>query len=200
MTVSRFPSVRCPRRTALVLSGLLMAAGAGAVAVPGVASASPCQTLQTAVTVDRGDTGPAVLAVQCTLRLALRPEAADLAADGVYGPATERAVTSLQALEGLRVDGVVGPATYRALKAAVTAPARPAARPSVAMGPTLRRGDTGAAVRVLQAALGVTVDGHYGPRTEQAVAGFQGRQGLLVDGIAGPRTRTALARDGVDGF
>jgi len=200
MTVSRFPFVRRPRRTALVLSGLLMAAGAGALAVPGVASASPCQTLQTAVTVYRGDIGPAVRAVQCTLRLALRPEAADLAADGVYGPATERAVTSLQALQGLRVDGVVGPATYRALKAAVTAPAPPAATPSVAKGPTLRRGDTGTAVRVLQAALAVTVDGRYGPRTEQAVAGFQGRQGLLVDGIAGPRTRAALAYGGVDGF
>ena len=94
----------------------------------------------------------------------------------------------------------MGPATYRALKAAVTAPARPAATPSVAVGPTLRRGDTGAAVRVLQAAFGVTVDGHYGPRTEQAVANFQGRQGLLVDGVAGPRTRAALAYGGLDGF
>lgn len=59
--------------------------------------------------------------------------------------------------------------------------------PAVARA-TLRRGDTGEAVRTLQAALGVAVDGAFGPGTEAAVRAFQQRQGLGADGIVGPVT------------
>ncbi|MDR7300988.1 peptidoglycan-binding domain-containing protein [Haloactinomyces albus] len=34
----------------------------------------------------------------------------------------------------------------------------------------------------------LTVDGIYGPKTEDAVVDFQQWYGLLVDGIAGPQT------------
>src|SRR6476619_533212 len=37
------------------------------------------------------------------------------------------------------------------------------------------------------------IDGLYGPRTTQAVAGFQQAHGLVADGIVGPETRKALA-------
>lgn len=40
-------------------------------------------------------------------------------------------------------------------------------------------------IRVLQAALGVAVDGIYGPRTRAAVVAYQKRHGLRVDGGAG---------------
>ncbi len=56
----------------------------------------------------------------------------------------------------------------------------------------LRSGDKGAAVRKLQQALGVTVDGSFGPETDRAVREFQARLGLPVDGVVGARTWAAL--------
>ncbi len=44
------------------------------------------------------------------------------------------------------------------------------------------------AVKQLQSALHVTVDGEFGPATEAAVRRLQARHGLAVDGIVGPST------------
>jgi peptidoglycan hydrolase-like protein with peptidoglycan-binding domain len=57
---------------------------------------------------------------------------------------------------------------------------------------TIRRGSTGAAVRALQKAVSVTVDGGYGPITEGAVKAFQARRNLPANGICGPATWAAL--------
>ena len=62
---------------------------------------------------------------------------------------------------------------------------------------SLRRGANGNAVRWLQFHLaawgfGVSVDGSFGARTEQAVRDFQRLVGLDVDGHAGPKTRDKL--------
>ncbi len=46
--------------------------------------------------------------------------------------------------------------------------------------------------QAVQQALGVAVDGIYGPQTRRAVRRFQRAHGLLVDGIAGPQTLAAL--------
>lgn len=56
----------------------------------------------------------------------------------------------------------------------------------------LKRGLKGAPVRRLQAKLGITADGDFGPGTERAVRDFQKANGLEVDGIAGPDTFTAM--------
>jgi resuscitation-promoting factor RpfB len=56
----------------------------------------------------------------------------------------------------------------------------------------LERGDRGAAVRKLQAALDVGVDGVFGAQTERAVKQFQKQKDLTVDGVVGPETRDAL--------
>ncbi len=53
------------------------------------------------------------------------------------------------------------------------------------------------AVRRLQAALGVAVDGEFGPRTEAALRSLQARDGLAVDGVAGPATWHALGLHGL---
>jgi len=56
----------------------------------------------------------------------------------------------------------------------------------------LAQGACGPRVKKLQEALGVQVDGYFGPKTEEAVKLFQAKRGLKVDGIVGPITRTAL--------
>lgn len=60
--------------------------------------------------------------------------------------------------------------------------------------PTLRRGDAGAHVALLQRLLTLSghdpgpVDGKFGPRTEGAVRAYQQRYALAVDGVADPQT------------
>ena len=56
----------------------------------------------------------------------------------------------------------------------------------------LSSGAEGRQVKLLQQALGIGVDGLYGPETEEAVRGFQASRGLSVDGVAGPQTTAAL--------
>ena len=58
--------------------------------------------------------------------------------------------------------------------------------------PTLRRGLTGELTKIVQAKVGVKVDGNFGPKTEAAVRVFQRANGLAADGIVGPKTWLAL--------
>lgn len=68
-----------------------------------------------------------------------------------------------------------------------------------ATDPTLRQGDSGAAVSELQQLLNanginIAVDGIFGNATRAAVVQFQQQNGLVVDGIVGPQTWQALRR------
>jgi hypothetical protein len=65
----------------------------------------------------------------------------------------------------------------------------------MALAPTLRRGSDGPAVAALQKALGVDDDGHFGPRTEQALADWQEAHGLYADGVYGPDTQKAMGAE-----
>lgn len=64
--------------------------------------------------------------------------------------------------------------------------------------PSLRFGDAGDAVRVLQRLLinnryAIRVDGVFGALTETAVKAFQSQRNLKTDGIVGQRTWRELA-------
>jgi peptidoglycan hydrolase-like protein with peptidoglycan-binding domain len=142
--------------------------------------------------------------------------------DGEFGPETEAALRHLQAREGLTVDGIAGPATWRALgqhsQPELVPPPSALPRPRHAGAPRghqQNRDDLGGvdvaatttprpagrpgrdqAVRSLQEALHLSVDGEFGPETEAAVRHFQEAHGLEVDGVVGPATWAALGLSG----
>jgi hypothetical protein len=57
--------------------------------------------------------------------------------------------------------------------------------------PTLRLGDTGDDVKLLQSAL-MPHDGIFGPQTLDALTQYQSSNGLTVDGICGPQTWASI--------
>jgi lysozyme family protein len=57
---------------------------------------------------------------------------------------------------------------------------------------TVKKGSSGEWVRKLQSALGLHVDGKFGPVTETALKAWQANNGLEADGIAGRNTYRAL--------
>lgn len=63
---------------------------------------------------------------------------------------------------------------------------------------TLRIKDRGEDVKTLQKKLSLSVDGIFGPITEEAVKEFQKAHNLTVDGIVGPKTWAALGVDTVN--
>lgn len=55
-----------------------------------------------------------------------------------------------------------------------------------------KMGSTGNQVKFVQWAVGVPVDGSFGPQTDHAVRSFQAYHHLTVDGIVGPQTISSL--------
>lgn len=136
--------------------------------------------------------------------------------DAALGPVTLAAVTEAQPedvinakcdarlafLRSLRTFGVFGRGWTRrvdgvrkeALKMAGAAPLR-GDPGDILPGldfPTLRLGASGPWVEKLQEALGITVDGDFGPATDASVRAFQAEIGLAVDGVVGRVTYRAL--------
>ncbi len=63
-------------------------------------------------------------------------------------------------------------------------------KPANVARPTLRRGENNdpALVKIVQAKVGVSPDGKFGPKTEAAIRASQAAQGAVPDGIVGPKT------------
>jgi peptidoglycan hydrolase-like protein with peptidoglycan-binding domain len=121
--------------------------------------------------------------------------------DGSFGPATRRSVKRFQRAARLRpVAGTVGTLTASTLAVWVrqgrTVNDLPA--PASRIRRVLRVGDRGADVQTLQTwltevGIATTIDGNFGPATEQAVRRFQAAAGLRpVNGIAGTVTASTL--------
>ena len=118
------------------------------------------------------------------------------------------AVLAVLILIGLAAGGVFsggGHTGAKTPKVANTTPAttpstQPASAPIRVPASTLKLGDKGKQVTILQRALKSlgyapgTIDGKYGPSTQRAVARFQHAAKLATDGILGPKTLAALAQ------
>ena len=77
--------------------------------------------------------------------------------------------------------------------APAAAPAAPAAAPAASgRAITVKLGSRGETVKKVQAALGLTADGAFGPGTHAALVAWQESQHLTPDGIAGPKTQSLL--------
>jgi len=121
-----------------------------------------------------GSTGEDVRTVQYLVTAQGHPTGVD----GDFGPLTKAAVQAFQSSRGLGADGIVGPQTWPQLIIEV------------------QQGSTGDAVRALQSQIHsrgdganqITIDGLFGPVTDNAVRPFQALLGLSVDGIVGPQT------------
>jgi cell wall-associated NlpC family hydrolase len=155
------------------LSGLALAGGdlAGPLG-PATAQAQASATASGGV-LKKGKRGPRVAALQRKL---------GVTADGVFGPATKRAVRRYQRRHGLVADGVAGPQTLSSLGLG-------SGRSSGKRG---GRSSRAGGVRALQRALGIPADGRFGPQTERKVRSYQRRHRLTADGVVGPQTRRSL--------
>jgi peptidoglycan hydrolase-like protein with peptidoglycan-binding domain len=61
--------------------------------------------------------------------------------------------------------------------------------------PVCKKGSKGLAVEWIQAAVGATVDGDYGSKTEAAVKSYQTKKKLTSDGWVGAKTWAAIIAD-----
>jgi peptidoglycan hydrolase-like protein with peptidoglycan-binding domain len=137
----------------------------------------------------------------------LAQKALGVAADGIFGPQTHAALKKWQKANGVAVTGKIDAPTWAKMVALGQVPARGAApKPATAkpvtsplapyVNTTVRKGSSGAAVKALQKALGISADGLFGPQTDGAVRAFQGRKKLTVNGVVAKSTWQALMGQG----
>jgi cell wall-associated NlpC family hydrolase len=176
----------------VVLAGLVALGGPAAAASPIKASdvptpAASCGDLAT------GSTGPAVSTLQGWL---------GVGADGDFGPKTQAALVAWQVAHALPATGVIDEPTWAAMPQKVSWQAcGQAVAATVPAGGSLHcaalaKGATGAAVAVLQAAVGASVDGGFGHETKTAVEAAQKAGGLTATGEVNQALWKALGLTG----
>jgi peptidoglycan hydrolase-like protein with peptidoglycan-binding domain len=74
----------------------------------------------------------------------------------------------------------------------VVKPTPPPAKATIPYPGLLKEGSKGKDVERVQRAIGISVDGSFGPNTKKAVIAYQKRKGLIADGYVGPATWNTL--------
>ena len=154
-------------------------------------------------TLKKGDKGEAVKELQRRLK---ELGYYSYGIDGDYGTRTFEAVKAFQKKNGLVVDGQAGDQTMKRLNSSAAISANGSSnteddKEEETTSSTLKRGASGAAVKLLQNRLKELgfytsyVDGDYGYQTEKAVKAFQSKNGLTADGVAGTDTLKKLNSD-----
>ena len=101
--------------------------------------------------------------------------------DWIHVETTREAWADASPVRERLVEGSQSPATVPSAPTPPNYPGRP-----------LKRSSTGAAVKTIQARLGLTADGKFGPQTEAAVIAWQTANALQPDGVVGPATWARL--------
>ncbi|MFI7411220.1 peptidoglycan-binding protein [Streptomyces sp. NPDC049627] len=114
----------------------------------------------------------------------------ELTVDGVFGPRTEAGVKWLQAKVSTAADGLWGPDTERAY-ADYTGDGSYSNGGLTTIRPVTYQQS---AVNGLGHTPALAVDGIFGPKTEAGVKWLQAKVGVAADGIWGPDTEAAYAR------
>ena len=166
----------------------------------GTSGESSGSTTTSSDTLKYGDRGPLVTALQTAL---VKLGFSTNGVDGRYGNGTQTAVKKFQRANGLYADGLAGTKTQKLLyKLADSADAKTDNATDGTSGSgftrTLRRGYTGADVRLAQTRLkelgyyNSSIDGEYGAGTMSAVTAFQQKNGLFADGLLGQQSYSKL--------
>ena len=180
----------------LSLSESLNAGGS----VEPISTPVPVESADGYTTLQEGDSGEAVKALQTKLKELGFFTGTPL---GNYKSLTVAAVRAYQAKNGLTVDGIASPALQKRIfeetVSGVTPTPMPTSEPS---GETLKYGSTGEAVKVIQSKLkelgyfNGSIGGNYLAQTEAAVKAFQSANGLTADGIATPELQQMILAAG----
>ena len=165
-------------------------------------------------TLQEGETGIDVQALQYYLSVISyfsEGTVPDVSIDGIFGPATTRAVIAFQELAGIPADGTVGLQTWIQLEQAyqdilrTLPPGIEGDRAKPYPGFFLSEGQEAEAVRDLQTYLRgiaeytgvipvIPVTGFFGTQTKNAVSALQAQNDLPANGIVGPVTWNLIRR------
>jgi len=198
--MTAYPRRRAPRTAIGLAIGLTAALSWGAVGTTAFAApALPQQVQASFVGLEQGARGDEVASLQRALIASGITVAGG--ADGIFGPATRRALVSFQNARGLSATGVVDDATSSALSSSgSTGTATTTATTTTATSYAgLTVGSTGDLVREVQRTLiafGVYLssgaDGTWTPATTRGVTQFQRWNGLTVTGTINTATERRL--------
>lgn len=181
--------MRMSCRSWLRRGGAGVAVAACVLAVSGLssaASAASATPVTTCAKLAQGSSGPAVKTIQAALHIA---------ADGDYGPQTAATVHAWRKAHKVTTGGGINAAMWAALPASVARKACGQTVTGTGVSLTcaaLAPGDQGVAVAVLQARLGIPVDGSFGASTTKALKAAQKAAKLTVTGTTPQSTWQAL--------